>query len=342
MTTLVNQLFSGAKSQEEQERLLKLFWNRAEVKKEVDKLRAEAQELREQLDKQQGYALRSQQKLEQLEGMLANYETAPAVVLFYALRGMWLYARRRLQALSIELQATQKDREYQHWLAGVQLSLSAAVDEVQVRIDEKQADFDRRSSEIAAMNSRVVGCSGFWQFFKRRKLSQLAEELQEQSDILEGQLNELLRCREQTAEQPLPEFPGLSIGGKRTINLTVIALAQQIYLHFEDRNISKLAREASLQQASDAHYGGRRDCRELRLFMQELVQKLEADTRLPEKVKARSVYLGKQVRYRQELDTVPDAATLSAFPIMLDGVGATKDLNVVAEGFWDVNAVLLN
>ncbi len=90
MATIAPQLFSKAeKNTEDEEQLLKLFWNRAELKKELDKLRAESFSLTEQVKNQEAKTLRVQHRLKQLETRLGNPEHSPNVVAFYQLKGIW-------------------------------------------------------------------------------------------------------------------------------------------------------------------------------------------------------------------------------------------------------------
>ena len=56
----------------DEEQLLRLFWNRANLKKEFATLQRERERLTDRLRRQEGATLKIQQTLEQLEGMLAN------------------------------------------------------------------------------------------------------------------------------------------------------------------------------------------------------------------------------------------------------------------------------
>jgi hypothetical protein len=67
MATLAPLLFAkAADSKDEQEQLLRLFWNRAELKKELERFRHESFVLVEQVRQQEAKTLRVQQRLEQL------------------------------------------------------------------------------------------------------------------------------------------------------------------------------------------------------------------------------------------------------------------------------------
>ena len=68
MATMAPQLFGKAGSNlKNDEQLLKLFWNRAELKKELAQLRREREKFIDQIRQHEGLNLRVQQRLEQME-----------------------------------------------------------------------------------------------------------------------------------------------------------------------------------------------------------------------------------------------------------------------------------
>ena len=113
MATIASPLLQRRKEPDE-EQLLKLFWNRAELKKELAKLRREKEKLIDQLRQQETINLRAQQRLEQLENLLADPLQAVNAVIYYQLRGVWQQCRKRLMRVARELADRQQDREEQH------------------------------------------------------------------------------------------------------------------------------------------------------------------------------------------------------------------------------------
>ena len=104
MATMAPPLHAEEVEQQEQEdQLLKLFRNRAELKKELNKLRSETLLLQDALHDQEAKYLRAQQRLEQLETVLGDPDQAMTVVTFYRLRAIWEYCQTRLDSLAREL-----------------------------------------------------------------------------------------------------------------------------------------------------------------------------------------------------------------------------------------------
>src|SRR5688572_20984229 len=93
------------------EELLKLYWNRADVKREVKALRRERFELLDKLKEQEGAILRAQEQLEGLERLLTNPLAAANAMVYFQLRHLWRVGAQRLEQFSRELQAQREKRE---------------------------------------------------------------------------------------------------------------------------------------------------------------------------------------------------------------------------------------
>ena len=167
-------MFSRSKESED-ERLLRLFRNRTELKKEFSKLRLESDRLRDQVRQQESALLRAQQRLELIEGILVDHETAPGSVVYYQLRAFWQSNRRRLQRFVAELRTAHERRERQQQLAEFEADRQQEVE----ALDLQLADLGRRLSDathsVEEARAEIDGLRGFWHFFKRRRLKEQLE-----------------------------------------------------------------------------------------------------------------------------------------------------------------------
>ncbi len=93
------------------EELLKLYWNRADVKREVKALRRERFELLDKLKEQEGAILRAQEQLEGLERLLTNPLAAANAMVYFQLRHLWRVGAQRLEQFGRELQTQREKRE---------------------------------------------------------------------------------------------------------------------------------------------------------------------------------------------------------------------------------------
>lgn len=343
MATLATQLFSREEGQEEDERLLSLFKNRVELKKEFAKLRGEREKLADQLKQQENATLRAQQKLEQLEGLLADQECAGNAIVFYQLRGVWQNCRRRMRAFAGELSNGWKEREHQQQIAVFENQRATKLNEIQNKVDELGQKRAHITAEIGTVEASRKNHRWFWNFFKRRELKGKADGLHAAQSAIDERIGELDGMRETHSEQPQPAFPGVSIGGLRSINLAIIALAQELYMHFSAGEFSNLAREASIRQVGDAQYGDPNECSELSKRIDVSIKALEESADLAARVQVRAQHLKSQVEYRRETDTVPVAGDLAEMPRSLENGNAVGQVsvNVLAEEFWDIFTILL-
>jgi hypothetical protein len=328
------------------ERLLRLFWNRAELKKEFATLRREGDRLKEQLQQQEGAMLRSQQRLEHLEGILADPLQAANASVFYQLRGVWHQCRRKLNRLAKDLHEHQKEREQSRESKLFDHRYQAAYKVIHEKLVDAQDKLNTIIAEQRALQEQHRQLRGFWHYFKRRGLLVGIESQEELKRTAANKVEHLSAQVREKKSEARPEFPGLSLGGKRKINLALIAIAQELYLHFSSRKISILAREATVRQVGDVAYGGVEECRELNAQISRCQRTLPAGEKLVSKIRERAVYLESKASYRRESDTVPVAGSFNQIPLEFvntDRLHAKKSvpINVLADEFWEIYPVLL-
>src|SRR3984885_3471323 len=95
----------------EDDRVLALFRNRAELKKAHGELQEEIYRLKDRIKQQEGATARVQEMLGSLESRLGLTETAYPALVFYQLRAMWQRGREILEQFTAELAAQQEERE---------------------------------------------------------------------------------------------------------------------------------------------------------------------------------------------------------------------------------------
>lgn len=345
MAKIANNILSSKQEPPDDERLLKLFWNRAELKKEFAKLRLEGEQLKEQLEHQEGVTLRSQQRLEQLEGMLADPVQAANASVFYQLRGVWASGKRKLARLSKDLTEHQIQRERQAQTAKFRAGLRAASQVIDRQIDKARQREESLTEDLRVLHERHAQLRGFWNLFRRRALMSEAETLE---SALQGAQTHTAHCDAAKAEKLAekgPAFGGLSVAGRRKINLALIAIAQELFIHFCRREISLRAREASVRVVNDVNYGDIETCRELNSLITEGIRSLPVGDELVKKVRRRAQYLSAQASYRADTDTVPVAGSFADIHLDLDESSITHGkrsipINVLADEYWDIYTAL--
>jgi len=98
-------------SEPREEQLLKLYWNRAGVKRELSSLKRERYALLDKLKEQEDAISRSQEQLEGLERLLTNPLAAANAMVYFQLRHLWRIASLRLEQFGKELHTQRERRE---------------------------------------------------------------------------------------------------------------------------------------------------------------------------------------------------------------------------------------
>ncbi len=346
MATISSHLFQRTdRDRDEQEQLLKLFWNRAELKKEFDKLRADAAQLSEQLSRQEARTLRVQQRFDELEAHLANPETAHRAVAYYQLRAIWNGCHQRIASLAKDLERTCRDREYREHVATFRSSVNASLVGLQQEAAAIEAREQELAEEVKVLRDRRTRKFGAWNYFSRRRLTAEIHGLRLERKLVSSRLRELHDEIRRRIEQDPPPFAGVSVEARRLINLRIVAYAQELCLHFASDDLANLAREAAARRLAEVRYGNRRDCRTLSHTAEVAAQALESDSACLDRVRLRARYLQSHCEYRSDTDTVPSAASLGGI-VMLDKqgrkTGQSSSVNVLVDEYWEIFSVLFD
>jgi hypothetical protein len=345
---LARQLFAHRKPVED-DRLLRLFWNRAELKREFAKIQRERDRMLDQVRQQEGAVLRAQQRLDQLEGLLADPERAANAAVYFQLRGIWAYCRRRLGRLARDLSFRQQEREGQRETGRFEEHRQAALAAIEQRLlplEERRAQIE---SELTGVRAKRFERGGFWNYFARRRLDADQATLMAARSSVDEQIERYERARSEKLKETPTLADGIGVDGQRLVNLSIIALAQELLLVLQEHDVAAQARDASLRQVGESTYGRMQACRDLSQKLEAALHKVEGMDELAARVRRRAEYLRSVVTYRRDSDTVPAPDTLAVIPTELTAEGDARPaggqqlpINVLADEYWDIYGVLLN
>lgn len=344
MAAMVPQfLFGTGRTNDEAEQLLKLFWSRASLKKQFDKLRNENLALSEQLKDTEMLKLRLQQRVEQLESMLANPATSSAAITYYQLKSLWHICSMRLAAVSAELWQQHYDVEHRRHIGKFRREMYKSLSAVQRQLQDVSRQGETLSEQILAHRELRNRCQGFWSYFRRRRLTAEINQMRIGRRAITMRLGELTEEIQSCSNAHPPQFGGLETATKRSVNFIVIAFAQELYLHFAGRELAARAREAAIMQVTDVNFGDRRACREISRHIESRVALLQNDATLDSRARQRAAYLAEFAVFNRDNDSLPVAASLSSIPLLTaEGkLCGQVDVNVLAEEYWDLPAAVL-
>jgi uncharacterized protein YukE len=321
------------------DRLVELFRNRAQLKKAHQALQQEFHSLEEKLKNAEASTRRAEERLEAIERLMAKPEAGYNGLVYFQLRSLWRACFDQLGVFAEELRKQQEDRERKKQLQNFNKDRAHRMDEINDLIRRVKDEADEIAGEIGELESRESRLRGFWNYFRRREIAARLGERKSEHASARTRIEELFDRRIKIESEPRPEFPGLSVEGRRIVNIAVIAYAQHLYAYFSEGNIARLAREAVTRPIQDLKYGSEKDCTHLIDKIQQLTLGLKDSHLKAEGLKEMALEIRRHAEFRNGEDTVPAASSLDG---MLTGsVLAGPRTNVLMDEYWDIYEVFL-
>ncbi len=333
----------GSRQIEEDGRVLHLFRNRAELKKQYGEVQEEIHRLKDRVKQQEGATARVQEALDELRMRLASSATGYQTLVHYQLRDLWTTGHDLLRSLVAELGQQLEDRERRQFLADFNRKLFSRREAVsrQLRAAETLALEERE--RLQSLQKSRAAANRWWQYFRRRELD---IRIQQVSGVHAGAAAELDRARAEFAAveaESAGEFPGLSLEARRAINLAAIACADALCKRLEGTQLAALAREASARREAGDDYGDVAACTGLMAQIARGKLTLQDRTTLPDEVRTRVDRLKPSAVYRSPNDVVPveESMRQGALSAVVGGAVAPQSIDVLGEDYWDIYRALL-
>jgi hypothetical protein len=332
--------------EEDHDRVMALFRNRAELKKAHGELQEEIYRLKDRIKQQEGATQRVQEMLSALEQRLGAQESGYPALVFYQLRGLWQLGREFIEAFVSDLAKQLEERERRAHFAEhnrKQFSRRQSVDSDLRGAETELVEANERLASLEAQRSRLTR---FWHYFKRRALDERISAARNARAGVDTRLVDARAAAEALDKEAVPEFPGLSVDARRAINLAAIAYAEVLCLRLVKTQIVSLAREATGRREVADEYGTRAECEALMAEIARARALIQARTNIAQEVKTRGDRLKQIARYRSERDTspTPESLAFSEGDVLAGetlGASAARMPNVLAEDTWDLVRVLL-
>jgi hypothetical protein len=344
--TLMRERIGPPAAPAEDERVLQLFKNRAELKKAYAELQEEVYRLKDRIKQQEGATARVQEMLGSLESRLGLTETAYPALVFYQLRALWQSGRAILEQFVAELANQQEERERRAFLAECNRRLFALRQSVESRLRAAETQHLEAHDAVTQLVATRAKLTRFWHYFKRRNVDRQLHAAEAAAQAADATLAETRTAAEQLSETPAPDFPGLSLEARRAINLAAIAYAEVLCLRLIETPLVALAKEATSRREVADDYGGREECEVLIAAIASARSVLQRKENVAQDVKDRSERLKAMARYRDTSDASPLAESIAfgerdaLADQPLGGTAAARMPNVLAEDTWDLFRVL--
>ena len=342
----IRQLLPGARQPEQDERLLQLFWNRAELKKELTRLQDERLKLLEQIRNQETATARAKEHVQVLEEYLGNPEIAVHALVYFQLRAVWRAAAARLGRFAEQLKQQQTDREQRRQVIEFDQTRRRELADFDRRIHDARSRADMLEAQLKLMDAKLAAMRGFWNYFRRRRLAEEIATERTQWDQAVTLVTDLSDDRTNLEETPPPEFPGLTVDGRRVVNTAVIAYAQQLVAALAGGGLAMLAKETTSKRLFDVRYGSPTDCARLMTLLRDGLAMLKDESENLSGLKQCTDAVRATASYRSDADTVPLTDSIGTLPAPTAPVSGLETanragVNVLVDDYWDLYQSLL-
>lgn len=328
-------------NQAESERLLNLYWNRAELKKEFAELRAEKFRLQERVKEHEGATARVQQKLDHLEHLLLDPEWTYNIVAYYRLRGLNMQCQSRLAKFAEQLKQQREKRQHRQLLEDWDAARAEEAADVERQIGEQRVQVQMLEDHLQAERHRLATMSGFLKMFRGRSITASLDKLAENIEIAQQNEKALLLQLDEIERREPPDTQGLDITTKRLINFMILSFAQQLYLHFRDQDLVEMTKEASEKSLGAINYGGKASCDAILDRIDKRVESFDNAADFADILQQRAKLIAQQAKFRGNDDAVPTGASVATLYI-IDSKGRVteSEANLLGENYWNLTSVV--
>ncbi len=325
----------------ESDKLLNLYWNRAELKKEFAELRNEKFRMQDRLQEQVGATARVEQKLQHLENLLLDPDWVYNIVTFYQLRSLNICCQSKLENFAEQLKQQREQRLNSQLMDNWNALRAEEAASIELEVGEQRMQLQMMEDRLHAERHRLATMGGIAKLFRRRKVNAELDKLA--TSIAAAHENErLLLCQlDEIEKREPPETQGLDIATKRLINFMIIAFGQQLYLHFREDDLADLAKESGEKSVGAVNYGGKASCDEILAKANKRLDLLESEAGLAEVLQRRVKLIAENAKFRGDDDAVPTSASVSTvYAIDENGVIKESKQNLLGENYWNMTNVV--
>jgi hypothetical protein len=326
----------------ESDKLVDLFRNRIELKKEFAALRAEKYELEDAINRHLQNVARVEQKLGHLEGLLLDPDWVHNIAAFYQLRAVSDRCHNQLKLFAEQLKQKREEQQYSKLLSDWQRRRSEKAAETDEKIKQHQVLLQHLEDDLERARQRLATMSMLAKLFRGRSAAQEIDDIIIRIES-EHRLEADLLSEQQAIEKMRPPGrEGLDLTSKRQINFQILAFAQYLYLKYERDNLARLAKEASEKTAGAIRYGDKASCEQIMMLIEESAGDDDPDEGFAGKLAERASLVARQAAFRHDEDVVPVPASVSSvFDIDNEGTVAERQVAILAENYFGVGRVLI-
>ncbi len=293
------------------EKLLELYWNRAELKKEFASLRDETLRLQEQIVEKDGSRARLQQKLEHLENLLLDTDWVYNVVVYYQLRAFNQRCESKLARFAEQLKQQRERRRHSKVIDVWNDQRDEEAQALHARLGEQRMQMQMLEDQLQSERHRFSMMGGIARFFRRRSITKTLDGIAGQMGESQLRESELLAALEEVKCRVAPDTEGLDIPSKRGINFMILSFVQQMYLQFQEGGLAGMAKESGDKSAGAINYGTKADCDLIVEAVRQRGDSMDNVSDYADVLQQRAKLIAEKALFRLDDDAVPVAGSVS-------------------------------
>jgi hypothetical protein len=341
VTSLTGLFKAEPEEVQDNDKLVDLFRNRAELKKEFAALRNEKYQLQDRVKQHEGATARVQQKMDHLESLLLDREWVHNVVAFYQLRRMAAHCNAKLARFAEQLKQQREQKTHSKAMARWSAERDAKAAEIEEAIGQRRLKTQMLEDQLQAERHKLTTMNGVSKMLRGKGLDAEIAQITTRIELSQAKESELLRSLEGVHSATPPDQEGLDVATKRSINFMILSFAQQLYLHFEEDNLAAMAKEASEKSVGAVNYGTKYECDEIIALIEKRWDTMESATEHAEVMKKRAQLIAEHAMFRNDDDVIPAPGTAATvYAIDANGVVKRKDANLIGDNYFGIAKVL--
>jgi hypothetical protein len=332
-------IFKALPEQPEQDtdKLVDLFRNRAELKKEFAVLREEKYKLQDRVKEHRGSIERVQQKLNHLEALLLDPEWVHNVVVYYQLRRLATHCEARVARFAEGLKQQREQRIQDKLLTAWNTEREQRAATAEAKVGEQRMRLQQLEEKLQDERHRLKTMGGLSKMLRGKDAESAVTDIEAEVAAAREREAELLAELDLIEKLEPPPHEGLDIAAKRSINFMILSYVQQLYLLYEEDDLASLAKEASDKSVGAVNYGSKLDCDEILERLAERRAVVEQAGDRAETLKHRAKLIAERAVFHRGDDTVPASSSVDTlFDIAPNGKVSHRDRNLLGENFFGV------
>ena len=326
----------------EDERLVQLFRNRAELKKILAESQDEAHRLKDRVKLQEAATERVREQFQRLEALLGQPVSGLHCLVHYQLRELWEVGHNQITTLVRELARAREERERKQFLADLNRQLferQQAARATAARAENAAADVRER---LAGVQAALSASQRWWQYFRRRELLRQHAAIGSEAASTEYELQEARAQLLRIEEEGGAKYPGLSLDARRMLNLTILAAAQTLALRITPHILVKRMVDAMSRTVPPMEGGPEQAMAAMQEIARARAALMQNAQGLATESRRLADHLAAQVQYPLPGETTPRDE--SVYQALRSGLGRGQQMHwdLLGQDLWGVSRLLYN